>query len=150
MMQQMPHNLVRIVERGPDSLQMLRRIAPHDCCHRGQWSKRGRCVTVMAKSRNLTAQHDALLLRYTGLVRQIAYHLFRRRHYVDVDDLIQAGMVALSETIRRHGHFSTGSFEADASVRIRAAMLEFVRKSDWSLRSARRSLRDIGDAKSAS
>jgi hypothetical protein len=34
MMQQTPKSLVRIVECEPDSLQLLRRIAPHECCQR--------------------------------------------------------------------------------------------------------------------
>jgi DNA-directed RNA polymerase sigma subunit (sigma70/sigma32) len=88
-------------------------------------------------SGELTARCDALLSEHTDLVRRIAYHLFRRRTYVNVDDLVEAGMVALREAMRGHEHDTAVVFEAYASVLIRAAMLDFVRKSDWSLRSGR-------------
>lgn len=69
-------------------------------------------ATVMTESRELVAQGEALLLRHTGLVRRIAYHLFRRRNYVDVEDLIEAGMVGLPEAMRARGHDTAGSFES--------------------------------------
>jgi DNA-directed RNA polymerase specialized sigma subunit len=94
-------------------------------------------VTAMVEARILAARHDALLQGYTGLVRYIAYHLFRRRNYVDVDDLIDAGMVGLSENIHRHGYDTAGRFQADVSICVRAAMLDFVRNADWSLRASR-------------
>jgi DNA-directed RNA polymerase specialized sigma subunit len=93
--------------------------------------------TVPIKSGELTARCDALLSEHTDLVRRVAYHLFRRRNYVNVDDLVEAGMVALREAMRGHEHDTAVVFEAYASVLIRAAMLDFVRKSDWSLRSGR-------------
>jgi RNA polymerase sigma factor (sigma-70 family) len=71
------------------------------------------------------------------LVKRIAYHLFRRRTYVDVDDLIQAGMSGLREALPGHERDSAKLFEDYASVLIRGAMLDFVRKSDWSLSSRR-------------
>lgn len=80
---------------------------------------------------------EALLLMHAGLVRSIAYHLFRRRHYVDVDDLIRAGMVGLREAIRWYGHETARAFQGYATVCIRAEMLDFVRESDWSPRSVR-------------
>jgi hypothetical protein len=98
-MQQMPKNLVRMVDRDPHSLQLLCRIAPRIAVS----AVAGAIeidVTEVAERRKLTARHDALLLGYTGLVRHIAYHLFRRRNYVDVDDLIHAGMAGLSAAIR--------------------------------------------------
>jgi hypothetical protein len=48
----------------------------------------------MANPMKLSGRSEEPLLNYTGRVRCIAYHLFRRRHYVDVDDLIRAGMIA--------------------------------------------------------
>jgi RNA polymerase sigma factor for flagellar operon FliA len=104
----------------------------------------------MRESKKLAPQREALLLCHAGLVRRIAYHLFQRRNYVDVDDLIQVGMVELRAAIVGYGHDAAAPFEAYASVRIRGAMLDFVRKSDWSLHSGRRDLRGIEDLKPAS
>ena len=173
MMQQMPTDLMRIVDRDPDSLQALRRIADQLGCDRVEADspeslndvlavRRRTIAAIMAtraieinapataESRKLAARHEALLREHSGLVRRIAHHLFRRRHYVNVEDLIQAGMVGLLEAIRGHRLDTPGSFEAYASVQIRGAMLDFVRTSDWSLRSVRRDLRSIEEANSAS
>jgi DNA-directed RNA polymerase specialized sigma subunit len=141
MMQQTPKSLARTVECEPDRCSCGAGLRPTITVN----VITDIDVPVMAESRILAARHDALLLGYTDLVRYIAYHLFRRRNYVDVDDLIDAGMVGLSENIHRHGHHTAGSLEADVSACIRAAMLDFVRKSDWSLRAgcgARRSIEE--------
>lgn len=79
-----------------------------------------------------TLLRDTLLAEHAHLVRHIAHRLFRRRTYVDVDDLIEAGMVGLEEAMRGHERHTAQGFEAYASTFIRAAMLEFVRKANWS------------------
>jgi RNA polymerase sigma factor (sigma-70 family) len=98
---------------------------------------------VLAESRQLSERCEALLVSHTVLVRRIAHHLFRRRAYVELDDLIQAGMVGLLVAIRAHDRHTGGPFEAYASLRIREAMLDFVRKSDWSVRCASEEPRSV-------
>jgi len=112
----------------------------------------GQSVAVIAgrESRKLEPRREALLLSRAELVRRIAYHLFRRRNYVDIDDLIQAGMGGLRAAIAGYGYGAGRSFEAYASVCIREAMLEFVRKSDCSVRSGTRALPRIEDINSTS
>jgi RNA polymerase sigma factor (sigma-70 family) len=105
--------------------------------------------TMIADLTESVARGEALLLMHTGLVRRIAYHLFRRRHYVEVDDLIRAGMIGLLEAIRWYGHETAEAFQGYASDCIREAMLEFVRESDWSPRSVRPSLQGIDDEEKA-
>ena len=141
MMQQTAKSLVRIVEREPDRCSCGAGLRPTISLN----AITDIDVTAMVEARILAARHDALLQGYTGLVRYIAYHLFRRRHYVDVDDLTRAGMSGLLEAIQWYGHETAEAFEAFASGCIRGAMLEFVRESDWSPRSVRRSLRSIED-----
>jgi RNA polymerase sigma factor FliA len=95
-------------------------------------------ATMVAESGELAVRREALLSEHTNLVRAIAYQLFRRRHHVDVADLIQAGMVGLGAAMSGHEHDTAEVFEAYASVLIREAMLDVVRKSDWSPTSVRR------------
>ena len=92
--------------------------------------------------------HEALVLRHVGLVRRMAYYLARRlpRH-VEIEDLIQAGMLGLLEAAQRH-HASASSFDSYAAFRIRGAILDYVRKLDWRPRSLGRRLREIEKAKS--
>jgi DNA-directed RNA polymerase sigma subunit (sigma70/sigma32) len=86
---------------------------------------------AVTDSDEICAPRGALLAEHVHLVRQIADHLFRRRTYVNLDDLIDAGMVGLDEAMRGYEHESVEDFEAFASIFIRRAMLEFVRKANW-------------------
>jgi RNA polymerase sigma factor for flagellar operon FliA len=90
---------------------------------------------------------DALVIRHAELVKRIAYHLAGRLPpSVDVDDLIQAGMLGLLEAAR---HFTTGrgaSFETYAGIRIRGSMIDALRKLDWAPRSVHRKAREVAQA----
>ncbi len=90
---------------------------------------------------------EALVLQHAELVKRIAYHLAGRLPAtVEVDDLIQAGMLGLLEAA---ANFATGrgaSFETYAGIRIRGAMLDGLRKLDWAPRSVHRKARDVANA----
>ena len=91
---------------------------------------------------------EALVLGHTSLVRQIAFRLLRRMPpHVEVDDLIQAGMVGLLEAADRYAPGKGAAFRTYAALRIRGAILDSVRKSDWTPRSLHRRLRDIEKVK---
>ena len=101
-----------------------------------------KAIELSAEAGEMAARREALLSEHSDLVRRVAFHLFRRRNYVDVDELIQAGMLGLRKAMRGHEHDSAEVFEAYASAVIRGVMLDFVRNSDWSLPSLRRDGRD--------
>jgi RNA polymerase sigma factor for flagellar operon FliA len=90
---------------------------------------------------------EPLVLYHLSLVRRIARGVARRlpRH-VEIEDLVQAGMLGLLEAAQRY-HASASSFETYAKYRIRGAILDSVRKFDWRPRSLHRRLRDIDTAK---
>ncbi len=95
-----------------------------------------------------TKANEALVLRHSGLVRRIAHHMRRRMpSNVDIDDLIQTGMVGLLEAAQRYEGRKGSSFANYAMQRIQGAMLDASRRSDWSPRSLRRRLRQIEAAK---
>jgi RNA polymerase sigma factor for flagellar operon FliA len=90
---------------------------------------------------------EALVLRYAELVKRIAYHLVGRLPpSVEVDDLIQAGMIALLEAGRQYAPDRGASFETYAGIRVRGAMLDEVRRNNWAPRSVHRRMREVGDA----
>lgn len=85
---------------------------------------------------------DELILRHAGLVKRIACHLAGRLPAsVTVDDLIQAGMVGLMEAAANWAVNRGASFETYAGYRIRGAMIDALRKLDWTPRSVRRQAR---------
>ncbi|HMD29126.1 MAG TPA: sigma-70 family RNA polymerase sigma factor, partial [Steroidobacteraceae bacterium] len=77
-----------------------------------------------------------LVLRHADLVKRIAYHLVSRMPpNVEVDDLIQSGMIGLLDAAKHYSATKGANFETYAGIRIRGAMLDEVRKSDWTPRS---------------
>src|SRR5580698_7165346 len=94
------------------------------------------------------SSRDTLILEHIDLVRRIAYHMMRRMpNSIEVDDLIQTGMVGLLEAAQRYEWRAGSTFSAYATRRIRGAILDSLRRSDFGPRSLRRRLRDIDDAK---
>jgi len=89
---------------------------------------------------------DDLVLRHADLVKRIAYHLVSRMPpSVEVDDLIQAGMLGLLDAARHYTPGKGANFETYAGIRIRGAMLDEVRKADWTPRSVHRSVREVAE-----
>ena len=97
------------------------------------------------------AQHESgaehLVARHSALVRRIAHHLLARLpQSVQVDDLVQAGMIGLLEAASKYDPGKGASFETYAGIRIRGAMLDEIRKGDWAPRSVHKNARAISDA----
>ncbi|MDX1656075.1 MAG: RNA polymerase sigma factor FliA [Candidatus Competibacteraceae bacterium] len=100
-------------------------------------------------ARSATAQEDldAQITRHAPLVKRIAYHLLARLPgSVQVDDLIQAGMLGLLEAARRYDATQGASFATFAERRVRGAMLDEIRKGDWVPRSVHRRSREVAAA----
>lgn len=81
------------------------------------------------------------------LVNRIAYHLKGRLpSSVQVEDLMQAGMIGLIEAMQKYDASQGASFETYAGIRIRGAMLDEIRKGDWTPRSVHRKAREVSEA----
>ncbi len=93
------------------------------------------------------SSQDEMVERYAPLVKRIAYHLISRLPpSVQAHDLIQAGMVGLLEATRNYDAIHGASFETYAGIRIRGAMLDEIRRSDWAPRSIHRKARELSAA----
>ena len=91
-------------------------------------------------------RHDAadVVERHGELVRRIAHHLAARLpSSVEVDDLIQAGMLGLLDAARNFQDDQGAAFETYASIRIRGSMIDEIRRGDWVPRSVHRRYRDV-------
>jgi len=90
---------------------------------------------------------DELIARHAELVKRIAYHLAGRLpSSVQVDDLIQAGMLGLMEAAANYSANRGASFETYAGIRIRGAMIDALRALDWAPRSVHRKARAAATA----
>lgn len=84
---------------------------------------------------------------FLPLVNRIAYHLKGRLpDSVMVDDLIQSGIIGLIEASQKFDASQGASFETYAGIRIRGAMLDEIRRGDWTPRSVYRKSREVSDA----
>ena len=93
-----------------------------------------------------TAKRDTqhYLTQYAPLVKRIAHHMMAKLPAsVEIDDVIQTGMLGLLDAVNRYEESHGAQFETYAAQRIRGAILDGLRQADWLPRSFRRDLRRI-------
>ncbi|MEL6368164.1 MAG: RNA polymerase sigma factor FliA [Pseudomonadota bacterium] len=92
-------------------------------------------------------ESERLISENLTLVKRIAHHIMAKLPAsIELDDLIQAGMLGLIEAASHYDPSRGASFETYAGIRIRGAILDEVRKSDWTPRSVHRRYRNITEA----
>jgi len=90
---------------------------------------------------------ETTVTQYATLVRRIAYSLKNRLpDCVQLDDLIQAGMIGLLEAADQYDAEQGAKFETYAGIRIRGAMLDELRRLDWTPRSVHKKARLVAEA----
>ncbi|WP_309043060.1 RNA polymerase sigma factor FliA [Marinobacter sediminicola] len=108
----------------------------------------------MTLAKNLGIYHQAgvkspsdLIETHAPLVKKIALHLLARLPAsVQLDDLMQAGMIGLLEAAQRYSSTKGATFETYAGIRIRGSMVDEIRKGDWVPRSVHRNARRVARA----
>lgn len=87
---------------------------------------------------------EQLVSKYAPLVKRVAFHLMAKLPAsVEVDDLVQNGMIGLLDALGRYEEVPGAQFETYAVQRIRGAMLDGLRENDWQPRGARREMRRV-------
>ena len=95
------------------------------------------------------ADPERLIATHLGLVKRIAWHVHGRvSTAIPVEDLVQIGMIALIESARAFEDRGLAAFATYASVRVRGAMIDGLRKSATLVRSAIRRRREFGQVAS--
>jgi RNA polymerase sigma factor for flagellar operon FliA len=90
---------------------------------------------------------DELVVKHGELVKRIAYHVVGRLPaHIEVDDLIQAGMIGLLNAAQNFTPTKGANFETYAGIRIRGAMLDEARRSNWTPRSTFRNAKQVSQA----
>ena len=88
--------------------------------------------------------------RFVPMVRRLAWHVHGGgRQGIELEDLMQAGMVALTECAQRHAGPGEDGFAAYAKLRVRGAMVDLVRRAIPGSRGGavrRRQLREAEEA----
>ena len=66
--------------------------------------------------------------RFTPMVRRLAWHLHAHRDGIELEDLMQVGLMALTEAARRHQGPGEDGFAAYAKLRAKGAMVDLIRR----------------------
>jgi len=100
----------------------------------------------MQAAQTISAQRG-YVNQFAPLVKRIAHHMMAKLPpSVELDDMIQAGMMGLLDAMNRYQESQGAQFETYAVQRIRGAMLDELRQSDWLPRGHRKNLRRIEGA----
>ena len=98
----------------------------------------------MYTSQGQLSDSNGLLKQYSPLVRRLAHQMIAKLPAnVELDDLIQVGMIGLNDALSRFDANQGVMFETFATQRIRGAMLDELRGGDWMSRGDRRHQRSI-------
>lgn len=90
---------------------------------------------------------DMLIQKYSYLVRCIAIKIVGRYQYFnDLDDIINEGLIALMDSISKFDASKRVKFETFASIKIRGAMIDYIRKQDCFPRRLKKMARTINQA----
>ena len=95
-------------------------------------------IAVYRQSGDIAVRND-IVLKNMGLVRSCAMSM--RNMYVkfgDVDDVVNEGVLALMDAIESYDESHGAKFETYASLRIRGAIIDYIRKQDWVPRNVRK------------
>ena len=90
---------------------------------------------------------NLIMMEYLYLVKILAARISSTyKNLADYDDIISCGSIALLNAVEKYDYTRDIKFETFASVGIRGAMIDYLRKQDWVPRSLRKSMKDIDAA----
>lgn len=91
-------------------------------------------------------ERNVLVMQELSQVYYIASRLRERLpQHVELEDLVNAGVIGLLEASRSYDSAKNPNFSGFAKFRIRGAILDSLRESDWGSRSIRRRGREVQD-----
>jgi RNA polymerase sigma factor FliA len=100
-------------------------------------------VAYRASSKAIEERNE-LVLRELPQVYYVAARIRERLpKHVDMEDLVQAGVIGLLDACRNYDSAKHAQFSTFAKYRIRGAILDNLRKLDWGSRTLRRKGREI-------
>lgn len=104
-------------------------------------------IWIQYASTKDTLLKSSLIEHYVYLVRLVAGRLgIYLNQYVDSDDLVGYGVLGLIDAVDKFDPTKNVKFETYASLRIRGAILDAIRKLDWVPRTLRKKQKDIDKA----
>jgi RNA polymerase sigma factor for flagellar operon FliA len=98
-----------------------------------------RCVSVQNQKETSLQVRDQIVLEHLSLVKAIAIRVRENLPvHIELDDLIHAGVLGLFDAVEKYDSSKNVEFQAYAKFRIKGAILDSLRQSDWASRDMRR------------
>lgn len=90
------------------------------------------------KDQRTTENRNEIVLMYTDLVKKIVYRFKGSyNNFGQMDDMVNQGMIVLIDAVEKFNPDMGNKFETFATLKIRGAVIDFMRKQDWVPRSQR-------------
>jgi RNA polymerase sigma factor for flagellar operon FliA len=90
------------------------------------------------KEQRTTEIRNEIVLQYTGLVKKIVLRFKGSyNNFGQLDDMVNQGMIVLIDAVEKFDPDMGNKFETFATLKIRGAVIDFMRKQDWVPRSQR-------------
>lgn len=103
-------------------------------------------IKQYAENRDALTIED-FVIHYRPLVKKIALYIKRSLpKHVELDDLLQSGLLGLLEARSNFKPNRQASFETFASIRIRGSMIDALRKNSWVSREIVKNMKKIATA----
>jgi RNA polymerase sigma factor for flagellar operon FliA len=107
--------------------------------YREQWREYKQTGSVEAR--------NDIVLAYIGLVKKIVLRFKGSyNNYGQLDDMISQGMIALIDAVEKFDPGMGNKFETFASLKIKGAVIDFMRKQDWIPRNQRSLVKELNTA----
>lgn len=89
------------------------------------------------KNKTIEARND-IVLQYTDLVKKIVLRFKGSyNNFAQLDDMVNQGIIALIDSVEKFDPYLGNKFETFASLKIKGAIVDFIRKQDWVPRNQR-------------
>lgn len=101
----------------------------------------------MYKSNKSVEARNEIVLQYTNLVRKIVLR-FKGSYsnFGQLDDMVNQGIIALIDAVEKFDPDMGNKFETFASLKIKGAIIDFMRKQDWVPRNQRNLARELDES----
>ena len=105
-------------------------------------------VALYQQNKDIALRNEIVLKNMT-LVRTVAMSM--RNMYIkfgEVDDIVNEGVIALMDAIEEYNPERGAKFETFASLKIKGAIIDYIRKQDWIPRNVRKFAKSLDKANS--
>jgi RNA polymerase sigma factor for flagellar operon FliA len=95
------------------------------------------------RTRSVDIRND-IVLHYSQLVKVIALRMRNTyRNYAQLDDVVNQGIITLIDAVERFDPARGIKFETFATIKVKGAIIDYIRAQDWIPRRLRRMLWDL-------